>query len=144
MTLDGRATRQWRASRRLPENCLRRESELPPTLRLIQLNSVDDQLVQASRHQVAEGEKMARHINPRLKGDDASIEPTSGFFKLGIMYSTDRSVPADLVSAHKWFNLAAMRGNKEAARHRQEIVAEMSTNEIVAAQRAARDWHATH
>jgi len=144
MTLDGRATRQWRASRRLPENCLRRESELPPTLHLIQLNPVDDQLLQASRHRVAEEEKMARYTDPRVTGDEASIDPASGFFKLGILYSTDRSVPADLVSAHKWFNLAAMRGNKEAARHRQEIAAEMSTNEIVAAQRAARDWHATH
>jgi len=87
---------------------------------------------------------MARYTDPRVNGDEASIDPASGFFKLGIMYSTDRSVPADLVSAHKWFNLAAMRGNKEVARHRQEIAAEMSTNEIVAAQRAARDWHTTH
>lgn len=62
------------------------------------------------------------------------------FFELGMMYSTGRSVPADLVSAHKWFNLAAMRGNSEAIRLRREIAAEMSEAEIAAAQRAARDW----
>jgi TPR repeat protein len=62
------------------------------------------------------------------------------FFDLGMMYATGRSVPADLVAAHKWFNIAATRGNREAARHRREIAAEMSESEIAAAQRAARDW----
>ena len=62
------------------------------------------------------------------------------FFELGMMYSTGRSVPADLVTAHKWFNLAAMRGNREAIRLRLEIAAEMSEIEIATAQRAARDW----
>lgn len=62
------------------------------------------------------------------------------YFELGMMYATGRSVPADLVSAHKWFNIAAMRGNAEAARLRRELAAEMSDVEIAAAQRAARDW----
>ena len=66
------------------------------------------------------------------------------FFELGMMYSTGRSVPADLVSAHKWFNIAAMRGNKEAIRLRREIAGEMSESEIAAAQRAARDWLTRH
>jgi hypothetical protein len=30
------------------------------------------------------------------------------------------------VSAHKWFNLAAMRGNAEAARLRREISVQMT------------------
>jgi TPR repeat protein len=62
------------------------------------------------------------------------------FFDLGMMYSTGRSVPADLVTAHKWFNIAALRGNKEAFQLRREVAAEMSESEIAAAQRAARDW----
>ena len=62
------------------------------------------------------------------------------FFELGMMYSTGRSVPTDFVTAHKWFNIAAMRGNKEAVRHRREIATEMSDADIAAAQRAARDW----
>ena len=57
-----------------------------------------------------------------------------------MMYSVGRSVPADLVSAHKWFNLAAWRGNKEAARLRREIAEQMSEEEIAQAQRAARAW----
>jgi hypothetical protein len=66
------------------------------------------------------------------------------FFELGMMYSTGRSVPADLVSAHKWFNIAATRGNSEATRLRREIAIEMSEGEIAAAQRAARDWLGRH
>jgi TPR repeat protein len=61
-------------------------------------------------------------------------------FELGLMYSVGRDVPVDLVSAHKWFNLAAMKGNNEAIRLRREIASQMADAEIAAAQRAARDW----
>jgi TPR repeat protein len=61
-------------------------------------------------------------------------------FELGMMYSVGRDVPVDLVSAHKWFNLAAMKGNADAIRLRREIAGQMSDGEIAAAQRAARDW----
>jgi TPR repeat protein len=61
-------------------------------------------------------------------------------FDLGMMYSVGRSVPIDYITAHKWFNLAAMQGNREAARLRQEIAEQMSNAEIAAAQRAARSW----
>ncbi|MCC6888418.1 MAG: SEL1-like repeat protein [Hyphomicrobiales bacterium] len=72
--------------------------------------------------------------------------PASGstFFDLGMMYSVGRSVPVDYVTAHKWFNLAAMQGNRDAVRLRQELAAQMSETEIAAAQRAARAWLASH
>ncbi len=80
--------------------------------------------------------------------DGATLAPVNAsgevFFELGMMYAAGRSVPADLVSAHKWFNLAAMRGNAEAIRLRRELAEEMSDAEIAAAQRAARDWLTTH
>ena len=60
------------------------------------------------------------------------------FFKLGMMSSTGQSVPLDMVSAHKWFNIAATLGMKDAVRLRNEIAAEMSDHEIATAQRAAR------
>ena len=62
------------------------------------------------------------------------------FFELGMMYSIGRSVAVDYVSAHKWFNLAAMRGNANAVRLRREIADQMSEQEIAEAQRAARAW----
>jgi TPR repeat protein len=61
-------------------------------------------------------------------------------FELGMMYSVGRDVPLDLISAHKWFNLAAMKGNIDAIRLRREIACQMSDVEIATAQRAARDW----
>ena len=61
-------------------------------------------------------------------------------FELGMMYSVGRDMPVDLVAAHKWFNLAAMKGNADAIRLRREIANQMSDVEIAAAQRAARDW----
>jgi TPR repeat protein len=62
------------------------------------------------------------------------------FFELGMMYSVGRSVPIDYITAHKWFNLAAMRGNQDAVRLRREIADQMSDAEIALAQRAARAW----
>jgi uncharacterized protein len=64
--------------------------------------------------------------------------------RLGMIYANGRSGPADMVSAHKWFNIAALRGNAEAARLRREIAEEMSAAEIAAAQRAAREWVTRH
>jgi TPR repeat protein len=65
-------------------------------------------------------------------------------FRLGLMYSTGETVPTDMVTAHKWFNIAGMRGSSEAVRHRCEIASEMSSAEIAAAQRAARAWLTRH
>ena len=62
------------------------------------------------------------------------------YFDLGMMYASGRNVPVDYVSAHKWFNLAAMRGKADAIRLRREIAEQMSEAEIAEAQRAARAW----
>ena len=65
-------------------------------------------------------------------------------FELGMMHSSGREVPIDLVVAHKWFNLAAMKGHGEAAQLRREVAAEMADAQIGQAQRAARDWLKAH
>lgn len=66
------------------------------------------------------------------------------FLRLGLIYSTGETVPADMVTAHKWFNIAGMRGSREAIRHRCEIAREMSSDQIAAAQREARVWLTRH
>jgi len=71
-------------------------------------------------------------------GPSNTIEET--LFQLGIASSTGRDGQPDLIAAHKWFNLAAMRGNGEAARYRAEIAMELTSAEIAEAQRAAREW----
>ena len=65
-------------------------------------------------------------------------------FDLGMIYSAGREVAADLIAAHKWFNLASVSGNRAAARYRAEVAREMSAAEVAEAQRAAREWLSTH
>jgi TPR repeat protein len=65
-------------------------------------------------------------------------------FRLGMMYSTGRTVEPNLVTAHKWFNIAAAKGHPGAALYRQEIAAELSSAEVAEAQRAAREWLNLH
>ncbi len=67
-----------------------------------------------------------------------------GCFALGMTYSAGAGVAVDLVQAHKWFNIAAMRGHRDAAQLRREIAEQMSDSEIGCAQRAARDWLKAH
>lgn len=71
-------------------------------------------------------------------GEGAAVSEM--LFELGMMYAVGRDFEVDLVAAHKWFNLAAVKGNAEAVRLRQEIAAQMTAAEIATAQRAARDW----
>lgn len=61
-------------------------------------------------------------------------------YNLGLMYSTGRGVDVDLVTAHKWFNLAAIKGSVPARTCRAELAAEMTPTEIAEAQRQAREW----
>jgi len=66
------------------------------------------------------------------------------FVQLGLIYSTGLSVLADRIAAHKWFNLAAQKGNRDAVRLRRELAEETSERDIAEAQRAARSWLTTH
>lgn len=78
-------------------------------------------------HEIAEA-----HEAVRKQGDCETL------FKLGLIYSTGDSI--DLVQAHMWFNLAAVRGSEAAKECRREISDMMSRDEIAAAQRRAREW----
>lgn len=61
-------------------------------------------------------------------------------FELGLIYCTGRDGKVDLVEAHKWFNLAAMRGNQDAKMYRLELAREMSKSDVALAQKRAREW----
>jgi uncharacterized protein len=60
------------------------------------------------------------------------------------MYASGRSVPHDLVIAHKWLNIAVARGYREAASMRAELAQEMSLVQVATAQREARLWLTQH
>lgn len=75
----------------------------------------------------------------------ADTEQTGeALYDLGILFSTGQGVDMDYVEAHKWFNLAALRGVNEARDWRAEIAREMSMDEISEAQRQARAWLSDH
>src|SRR5690606_16470303 len=60
-------------------------------------------------------------------------------FELGMMYATGRDCDVDLVAAHKWFNIAAIKGSDRAAGLRAELAATMNKQDIARALRAARE-----
>ena len=65
-------------------------------------------------------------------------------FELGMMYATGRDCDMDLIAAHKWFNIAAIKGSARAAALRAELSETMSKTEIAAALRDAREWMTMH
>ena len=68
----------------------------------------------------------------------------AAYYELGVDYSVGRhGLEVDLVAAHKWFNLAALSGDRRAQVDRAEVAEEMSAFEIAEAQRQARAWLAT-
>ena len=72
---------------------------------------------------------------------DAAYGDTDALYDLGIAYSSGTGgVEVDLVQAHKWFNLAALKGNMRGQECRAEIADDMTAREIAEAQRQARAW----
>jgi len=65
-------------------------------------------------------------------------------FDLGMLFASGRGAPVDLVAAHKWFNLAALKGRVDAIQLRREIAELMSADQIAKAQREARAWMTSH
>ena len=65
-------------------------------------------------------------------------------FERGLYWASGRGGLVDLVAAHKWFNLAALKGRVDAITMRREIADMMTEAEIATAQRDARAWMTLH
>jgi TPR repeat protein len=79
--------------------------------------------------------------------DTATLEASAMpdlLFERGLYWASGRSGVVNLVAAHKWFNLAALKGRTDAISLRREVAAMMSEMEIATAQREARAWITTH
>ena len=77
---------------------------------------------------VAPGALLGAHSQP----DD--------LYRAGLAFATGTGTEINLVEAHKWFNLAAVRGHEEAKTQRQEMAGMLTTDEVKLALQAARDW----
>jgi TPR repeat protein len=71
---------------------------------------------------------------------DARQGRAEALYNLGLAYSTGQGVDVDYIAAHKWFNLAAMKGSEVAKSWRAQISREMNSSQISEAQRLAREW----
>jgi uncharacterized protein len=88
---------------------------------------------------------MARfEINESEIGTMGASAQADVLFELGMMYATGRDCDLDLVAAHKWFNIAAIKGSARAAELRAELSVTMSKLEIAQALRDAREWMTVH
>ncbi|MYD95036.1 MAG: SUMF1/EgtB/PvdO family nonheme iron enzyme [Chloroflexi bacterium] len=67
-------------------------------------------------------------------GDDRAM------LALGRLYLQGLGAPQDFVEAHKWFNLAASRGNAAAAGEREALAERMTPEQVAAAQERAAAW----
>jgi TPR repeat protein len=78
----------------------------------------------------------------------AEITPNAAtadiLFELGMIYCIGRDVLQDYVTAHKWFNLAALKGSEDARHYRRELALEMTNAQVAEAQRQARAWMTLH
>lgn len=66
------------------------------------------------------------------------------FCEMGLMYATGRGCSVDLVSAHKWLNIAAIKGSDRAAELRADLAETMTKTQLAEALRAAREWMTMH
>ncbi|MEM1371477.1 MAG: hypothetical protein AAGG72_04510 [Pseudomonadota bacterium] len=73
-------------------------------------------------------------------GNLAGAVTAEQLFQLGLRAVCCKSSEPDRVAAHKWFNLACLKGHESARTLRTEVAAEMNRRDIARAQAQARQW----
>jgi uncharacterized protein len=63
---------------------------------------------------------------------------------MGMKYCIGHGVAQSNITAHKWFNIAAIKGSDKAKSYRLELSQEMTASEIAEAQRQARQFLTLH
>jgi TPR repeat protein len=80
------------------------------------------------------------HIDQDAATPVAATAVPDALFERGMYWASGRSGVVNLVAAHKWFNLAAVKGHAAASAMRREVAELMNEIEIASAQREARAW----
>lgn len=75
---------------------------------------------------------------------DAINSDAEALFELGMKYCLGRDVTQSNIEAHKWFNIAALKGSQAAKQYRCDIAREMSPTDVAEAQRQARTMLTLH
>ena len=77
------------------------------------------------------------HQGAARVGGDAEADI---FCEMGVMYAHGHGCPQSDIAAHKWLNIAAIKGSERAAALRAELVRNMTKSDLATALRAARTW----
>lgn len=80
-------------------------------------------------------------MNNIMAGGDA---PADILCDIGLMYATGRNCDLDMVTAHKWLNIAAIKGSERAAALRSELSHSLTKTELAKALKLARQWMTMH
>ena len=63
---------------------------------------------------------------------------------LGLVYGNGQGVPQDYVRAYMWFGLAAAQGDERARKNRNIVAEQLTPDQIIEAQKLAREWMEKH
>jgi TPR repeat protein len=66
------------------------------------------------------------------------------YCNLGLIYATGKTGRVDMVAAHKWLNIAAIKGSERAVSLRADLTRKMHKADLAEALRAAREWMTMH
>lgn len=64
-------------------------------------------------------------------------------YNLGVLYESGLGVAKDHVAAYKWYSLAAKRGDQEAARRRDQLIARLPTETVQSGDKLIAAWKLT-
>ena len=78
-----------------------------------------------------------RDITPK---EDEIRLPEDGFVQRALAVSGSQAAPQELVEAHKWLSLAAMRGSPKARVERIRLSRRMTSQQVSQAQLALGDY----
>ena len=82
---------------------------------------------------------LAAEVAPEF-GLSVDVATGEDLYRIGLLYAEGVECERDLIAAHKWFNLAALKGSEDAKICRQEMADMLCCEEIKSALQAARDW----
>jgi TPR repeat protein len=115
-----------------------RTDHLPPTTKVKQRQKRSQETLNTR------DSKMARYEMNNMEAAMGGETQADVFCEMGLMYATGRGCDLNLVAAHKWLNIAAIKGSERAALLRADLGRTMTKTELAQALRSAREWMTMH
>jgi uncharacterized protein len=84
------------------------------------------------------------NVNTPIDEANSMYASAESCLAMGMKYCIGHGVAQNNIAAHKWFNIAAIKGSEKAKSYRLELSQEMSALEIAEAQRQARQFLTLH